>query len=162
MKSSIATLRSVAITFVAAVVFYLLAYSWMSKRQTGKGPWMVDFATNSAGVPELIISQKSLGISNITVRFEGEQLAPTNTTGTVSFNTPQKRTPFGRTIYDDLMFQPGSVALDCFGHVVEMIPSALGLDAQRIAWKSGDSHTLRVTNKVPTEVRAKWKGGYRR
>jgi hypothetical protein len=162
MKSRIATWQSIVLTFVAAVIFYLLAYSWMSKRQTGKGPWQVNFATNSAGTPQIIIGQSALGISNVVVSFEGEQLAATNATGAVAFDKPRKPTPFGRVIYDDLMFQPGAVALDCFGHVIEMVPSRLGLNTKPVTWKSGETFMLWPTNKVPSEVRGKWKGGYRR
>src|SRR3954466_15061647 len=107
MKSRAATWKSVVLTFVVAVAFYLVAYSWLNKRQTGKGPWQVDFSTNSAGMPQIIIAQPALGISNIIVGFSGEQLAPTNSAGHVAFAKPRQLTPFGRVIYDDLMFQPG-------------------------------------------------------
>jgi hypothetical protein len=161
MKSTAATWKSIAVTFVAAVIFYALAWSWLNKRQTGKGPWEVNFATNSSGVPQLIIAQPSIGLSNITILFEGESLAATNGTGPVTFAKPRTPTPFGRVIYDDLMFQPGSVAVDCFGHVVEMIPSALILNSISNGWRNDTIYSLSPTNKLPPEVRKKLKGGYR-
>ena len=161
MKSPVATWKSVVLTFVGAVIFYALAWSWLNKRQTGKGPWEVDFSTNSAGVPQLVIAQPSLGLSNVTVRFEGETLAATNGTGLVAFQKPKTPAPFGRVIYDDLMFQPGSVAVDCFGHVVEMIPRALILNSVSNGWRNDSIYSLFPTNKLPPEVRKKWKGGYR-
>jgi hypothetical protein len=161
MKSPFATWKSVVLTFVIACIFYALAWKWMNQRQTGKGPWEVNFTTNAAGVPQLIIAEPALGISNVTVRFEEERLAATNGTGTVAFNKPRTPTPFGRVIYDDLMFQPGVVAIDCFGHVVEMVPRTLALNSAANAWQSGATYKLFPTNKVPAEVRAKWKGGYR-
>jgi hypothetical protein len=161
MKSRSATWKSITLTFILAVIFYALAWSWMSKRQTGKGPWEVNFSTNMAGVPQLVIAQPALGFSNIIVRFEGETLAATNATGVVAFHNPRMRTPFGRVIYDDLMFQPGSVAVDCFGHVVEMIPRALILNSVSNAWRNDAVYSLFMTNKLPPEVRQKWKGGYR-
>src|ERR1051325_3357335 len=105
MKSSIATWKSVVITFALAVIFYALAWSFMSRRQSGKGPWQVNFTTNSAGVPQLIIDQPALHISNVTVQLIGEKLGPTNSTGTVAFAVPRRPTPFGFVVYDDLMFQ---------------------------------------------------------
>src|SRR5689334_11962271 len=106
MKSRGITWRSVVLTFVVALIFYFAAYSWLSKRQTGKGPWRVNFSTNSAGVPLITVEHPVLGISNVVVQFTGEQLAPTNGTGIVSFARPRQITPFGVVAYDDLMFQP--------------------------------------------------------
>jgi hypothetical protein len=162
MKSRAATWKSVVLTFVLAAIFYLLAYSWMHKKQTGRGPWKVIFATNSVGVPQLIIHQRALGLSNITVQFAGEKLAPTNAIGAVAFAKPKQPTPFGFVAYDDLMFQPGDVALDCFGHLVEMVPSALGLDGVRFEWTNNAFYSLVETNKLSAEARQKLKGGYRR
>jgi hypothetical protein len=161
MKSPGVTWKSIALTFAGAVIFYALAWSWMNKWHSGKGPWEVDFSTNSTGVPQLIIAQPLLGLSNITVQFEGETIAVTNGTGLIAFGKPRTPTPFGRVVYDDLMSQPGSVAVDCFGHVVEMIPSALILNSDSNAWRNGATYTLFPTNKLPPEVRKKWKGGYR-
>jgi hypothetical protein len=161
MKSPGVTWKSIVFTFVLAVVFYALAWTWMNRRQTGRGPWQMDFGTNAAGTPEIVIGQPALGVSNVTVRFEGEQLAPTNGTGTVAFLRPRMRTPFGRVVYDDLMFQPGSVAVDAFGHVVEMVPRTLVLNGRTNAWRNGAIYTLFPTNKVSAETRKQWKGGYR-
>jgi hypothetical protein len=162
MKSRAPTWKSVTLTFVLATVFYALAYSWISRRQTGKGPWMANFTTNSAGVPQLIIAQSRLEISNVTIQFSGEQLAPTNRTGVVSFAKPKQPTPFGYVAYDDLMFQPGAVALDCFGHVVEMLPSALGLNGVRFGWTNDLTYSLAPTDKLSADARKKFKGGYKR
>jgi len=160
MKSSGVTWKSIVLTFVLCVGFYLLAWSWMSRRQTGQGPWQVFFCTNAAGVPQLVITQNARGISNVTVRFAGEMLG-TNRVGAVEFNKPRMPVPFGRVVYDDLMFQPGSVALDCFGHIVEMLPRNLGLNGQAASWRSGEEYTLWPTNKLSEDVRRKFKGGYR-
>jgi len=160
MKSSGVTWKSIVLTFVVCVGFYLLAWSWMSRRQTGQGPWQVAFGTNAAGVPQLIIQQNALGLSNVTVLFASETLG-TNGTGAVAFTKPQMRVPFGRVAYDDLMFQPGSVALDCFGHVIELLPRNLGLNGQAVPWRSGAEHSLGPTNKLSEDARKKFKGGYK-
>ena len=162
MKSRAVTWKSILLTFVFAAGFYVLAYSWMARRQTGKGPWKVSFTTNSAGAPQLIVAQPALGISNVTIQFVGEQLAPTNQTGVVDFDKPQRPTPFGYVAYDDLMFQPGVVALDCFGHVVEMLPTALGLNGRRFGWTNDAVYPLAPTDKLSADARKKFKGGYSR
>ena len=162
MKAPFATWKTVVATFVVATVFYVLAYGWMRQRQTGKGPWQATFSTNATGLPQLVISEPQLGISNVTVQFPGERLAATNGTGHVSFAKPQMPVPFCEVIYDDLMFQPGIVTLDCFGHLVEMAPRTLGLNGVGLGWTNGAVHTLSPTNKMTAEARKKLKGGYRR
>jgi len=162
MKSGGVTWKSVVLTFVVALIFYFAAYAWLSKRQTGKGPWRVAFSTNSAGVPRIMIEHSALGISNVAIQFNGEQLAPGNSTGLVAFAKPKQNIPFGVVAYDDLMFQPGVVAVDCFGHLIEMAPVALGLNGTRVHWTSDTTHSLSVTNKLSAEARKNLKGGYRR
>ncbi len=162
MKPPVATWKSVLATFGLAVLFYVLAYSWMARKQSSKGPWRVNFTTNTAGVPRLVIEQQSLGISNVTVQFAGEQLTPTNITGVVSFLRPKQPTPFGFVAYDDLMFQPGAIALDCFGHLVEMVPSGLGVNGVRFGWTNDALYSPSPTNKLSPDARKKLKGGYRR
>ena len=76
MKSPFATWKSVVLTAVLAVVFYLLGYSWISRRQTGNGPWQADFSTNAAGIPQVSLSHPARGISNVTVQFTDEKLYP--------------------------------------------------------------------------------------
>ena len=161
MNSRGVTWKSVVLTFVVATVFYLIAYSWLSKRQTGKGPWQVTFNTAPDDAPQIMVNQPSIGITNVIVRFGGEHLNPTNRTGSVSFAKPRQRTPFGRVAYDDLMFQPGIVVLDCFGHLVEMAPRTLGLNGVPVGWSNGARHLLAATNKLSDEARQKLKGGYR-
>lgn len=162
MKSRTTTWKSVTFTFVLAVVFYLLAYSCMSRWQTDLGPWQTAFAAGEDGVPQIVIGQPALGLSNIVIRFEGETLNATNRPGLVLFAKPKMPVPFGEVIYDDLMRQPGDVALDCFGHVVEMVPVALGLNSRRFGWTNNAAYSLWPTNKLSTAARAKFKGGYRR
>ena len=161
MNSRGVTWKSVVLTFVVALLFYLAAYAWLTKRQTGKGPWQVAFTTNAAGLPQIMISQPALGISNVVIRFVDEKLEPGQVAGTVAFSKPRRTTPFGQVVYDDLMFQPGVVALDCFGHLIEMAPVALGLNGTPVGW-SNAVYSLGPTNKLSVEARKNLKGGYRR
>ena len=161
MNSRSATWKSVVFTAVLAVIFYVIGYSWVSRRQAGSGPWQADFATNAAGIPQVTFSHPARGISNVMVQFTGEKLAPTNTTGHVSFAKPKAVTPFCTVAYDDLMFQPGVVTLDCFGHLVEMTPKALGLNGTAFPWTNGAAYSLSSSDKISAEDRTKLKGGYK-
>ena len=162
MKPPAANWKSITLTFVLSVIFYFLAYGWISRWQTGRGPWQVEFTTNHAGMAQIIIAQPTLGLSNITVRFEGETLAATNRPGLVLFSKPRQPTPFGELIYDDLMQQPGVVTLDLFGHEVELLPKHLILNRQPVNWTNGAVITLVTTNKTPSGTPRPAKGGYRK
>lgn len=162
MKPPAVNWKSITLTFVLSVFFYFLAYGWISRWQTGRGPWQVEFTTNQVGVAQIIITQPALGFSNITVRFEGETLAPTNHTGLVLFSKPRQPTPFGELIYDDLMQQPGVITLDLFGHEVELLPKYLILNRQPVNWTNGAVITLAATNKIPPGTPRPAKGGYRK
>ena len=143
-------------------MFYFITYNWLSKKQTARGPWHVAFTNDTAGVPELVIAQPSLGILNVHVRFISESLSATQHAGVVEFAKPKTATPFGQVIYDDLMFMPGTVTLDCFGHEVEMLPRTLSLDRKPVAWTNNSTNDLTAAMKLPPEERKKVKGGYRK
>lgn len=162
MKSARVTFLSIALTFVAATIFYFAAYTWLTRKQTGKGPWEVTFTNDVAGVPELIIRQANLGVSNVHVRLLGEKLSKTQQTATVEFLKPQQAVPFGQLLYDDLMFLPGTVTLDVFGHEVELLPRVLVLNRKPVPWASNSTNDLAPSAKLPAEARKQIKGGYKR
>ncbi len=162
MKSARPTFLSIAITFVLALGFYFAAYRWLSGCQTGRGPWEVMFTNDVAGVPEIVIAQPGLGVSNVHVRFPGEHFAASNAPAKVVFSTPKTPVPAGQLIYDDLMFLPGTVTLDLFGHEVELLPRTLVLNRAPAGWTNNTTHTLERTNKLSSELRRSIKGGYRR
>lgn len=161
MKLRGLTGKSIALTFVLALVFYFIAYAWLSKRQTRQGPWQVVFTNDPAGVPALVITQPKLGLTNVTLRFPEEKIPATNTTGLVLFDTPQKPVPFGTLLYDDLMFLPGIVTFDLFGHEIELQLHNVVLNRSRHPWQSGETISLWATNKLPASARIpKKKMGY--
>ena len=77
MKSGRPTYLSIAITFVIALAFYFIAYNWLTRRQTARGPWQVVFTNTTSGVPELLLTPPQLGLSNVHVQFVGETIPPT-------------------------------------------------------------------------------------
>ena len=153
--------KSIAVTFVLALTFYIIAWSWLTRRQTMQGPWQVVFTNDLSGVPAIIITQPKLGLTNVTVLFPEEKIPATNTTGVVRFATPQLPVPFGTLLYDDLMFLPGIVTFDLFGHEIELQRRVLVLNRSEHPWKSGETVSLWTTNKLPASVRVpKKKMGY--
>jgi hypothetical protein len=148
MKRTITT-RSVLITFVVTLALYVCAYNSLQYLQTRKGPWEVNFATDDGGNPSITIYQPKLNISSVEILFLGERVAHTNLSERVAFDNPRKPTPFGTVIYDDLMFQPGVVTMDLFGHEVEFLPRTLIINKKEFPWNSDSTIELSSTNKPP-------------
>jgi hypothetical protein len=44
--------------------------------------------------------------------------------------------PFGRCIFLDTTFMPGTIVFEVFGHTVELMPKALIIDSQPHEWSS--------------------------
>src|SRR5262245_25240436 len=148
MKRTI-TVKSVLITFVVTLVFYLCAYNGLQYLQTRKGPWEVNFATDDSGSPAVTIYEPKLNISSVEILFLGEKVNRTNQSERVVFDKPRKPIPFGTVIYDDLMFLPGVVTMDLFGHEIELLPRTLIINKREYPWSSDTTIELSATNKLP-------------
>lgn len=156
-------LKLFGIPLVGALVIYFVGYFTVEHLRHRKGPWQVRFfATNNR--PAIRVDQPFLEISNIVILFDGETL-PTNFTATnITFVEPRDipfKTPYGRTIFEDLTFLPGTVTFDFNGHGVELIPRTLNLNGKEHPWRSGEIITLRPDEKshpiTPEEYKERMK-----
>jgi hypothetical protein len=141
-------LRHLVIPFVIAVVFYMISYSWIEHRRTRKGPWEVTFTNDVSGAPALVINQPSLAVTNLQITFPGET-ARTNTS--LSFRIPQQvpwDLPYGKCVFMDTTFLPGTITIDLFGHEIELIPRVLTIDHKEIPWTSNKIIPVAETNAV--------------
>ena len=139
-----------------ALLIYVVLFRLDSRARVARGPWEVTFMQESSGIPAVAITQASLGLSNVTVRFSGEtNFNPNDLPSSIRFQEPQMRVPFGVTAFDDLMYLPGTVVLHCFGHEVQMLPRTLFLNRSEIGWQSGATYTLSPKDKLPTLERPK-------
>jgi len=129
-------LKHLAISLVIAVVFYVTVYGWIEHRRTVKGPWVAEFRADAAGIPSLLISQTNLNISE-TITFPGQTVRPGNFSRTVIFGQTPPELPFGKLIYQDPTFLPGTVTMRLFGHLVELLPRVLTIDKKEYPWKTG-------------------------
>jgi hypothetical protein len=101
-----------------------------------KGGWQVTFLCDSTGEPSIRVSQPRLSISNVMFVFPGQSCELTNTATSISFDRPISNVPFGRVLYLDTTFLPGSVVFDLFGNEVELLPRVLVLNKREIPWQS--------------------------
>lgn len=141
-------LRHLVIPFAIAVVVYVISYSWIEHRRTRKGPWEVTFTNDASGVPTLVINQPALAITNLQITFPGET---DRTNASLSFQTPQQTPwdlPYGKCVFMDLTFLPGTVTLDLFGHEIELIPRVLTIDQKEMPWESGKTIAVARTNAI--------------
>ena len=144
-------LKHFALAFVIALIVYVISYNAIEHRRTRNGPWEVTFA-NQAGVPALIINEPRLDIANVTITFPGQ--SPPLTNLTVRFDPPQPvpfDLPFGRCIFMDTTFQPGTLVFTEFGHEIQLLPRVMTLDKRDYAWQSGAVIALTNAAKTPSQ-----------
>ena len=135
-------LKHLSIGFGLALVLYLGGYWWIEHLREAKGPWRVIFMTDAQGRPAISISQKTLGISNVTFVFPGERLDRTNTEAIMVYDAPKTNAPFGKVLFLDTTFLPGTVTFDLFGHEIELLPRTLVLNLKETPWKSDTTFEL--------------------
>jgi hypothetical protein len=132
----------VAAVFAGAVVVYFAAFTVIEHLRTRKGGWAVTFRGDSSGAPSLSVSQSYLAISNVVFAFPNAQAGQSNFAQTVVFDQPITNIPFGRVIYLDTTFLPGSVVLDLFGEEIQLLPRRFLVNQREYRWKSETTLTL--------------------
>ncbi len=132
-------IRHASIAFGIAVVFYIVFFTFMQHRREGKGPWQVDFITDSNGVPSLAIEQPTLQLSH-KIFFDNAKVPQTNLWESVRFVQGTTSIPFGELLFQDPTFLPGSVAMKMFGHNIEILPRVIVIDKKEHHWTEPDLH----------------------
>ena len=129
----------IGLVFVAALIGYVVVYGWIEHRRVVKGPWVVT-ATSESGVPAILVNQSTLGIRDVRIVFAGAH-APGNASQTVEFSQARPwpyAVPFGQCVFMDTTFLPGTIALEMFGHEIQLLPRVLTIDSAERPWRSGE------------------------
>lgn len=124
--------------FAAVALGYLLLFHAIESRRVAKGPWRVTF-TVADHVPSLRIHQPVLGIAEVQIVFSAARLS-TNLNETVRFDQARPvpfDLPFGRCVFLDTTFLPGTVVLEAFGHEIQLLPRTLTINRVEHPWQSG-------------------------
>jgi hypothetical protein len=129
-------LKHFIVAFVIALVFYFVGFSWIQHRREDKGPWQITFKTDAAGIPAISVAQSNLSIFE-TVSFPNGH-ATSNISETITFGQDVPELPFGKLIFHDPTFLPGTVTLGLFGHQVELLPRILTIDNKEYTWHSNE------------------------
>jgi hypothetical protein len=154
MKSD-GMLKQMVLVFVGALIFYVVAYSLDRHLRLRNGPWEVTFTTETNGVPAIIVHEPKLNLGDLKIVFAGETVPSTNLPQRVVMDAPAKRLPFGECIFDDLMYLPGTVTFNLFGHEIELLPRVLIINHQEHPWKSGATIQLSPAEKPTPKPVAK-------
>ena len=149
--------RNFGVVFIATLFLYVTIYGGCAAARQRGGPWVVIQGKGAGGEPWVRIAHhRVLGTNEVTLRFPGE-VAParfTNDPYTRIFNTPNTNAlPYGPTPFVDVTFFPGTVAIDVFGHLIEMVPRTLYHDGREIPWVPGTNMVVSTEGKLPPEKR---------
>lgn len=145
--------RNLVVVFALALVLYIVAYSGIESRRTRQGPWQITFTNDATGSPALLINQPRLAITNVLIRFPGE-MVPSFTNSVTTLAPLQPRPvpfdlPFGRCVFMDVTSLPGTLAVEIFGHEIQLLPRVLTLDRAEQPWRSG---TQIILNRTPAPL----------
>jgi hypothetical protein len=146
------------IAFAIALLGYIAIYHFIENRRTRKGPWQVTFTNNPVGTPAIVINQPALSISNVQIQFinpitnfESSITNDQSVSRHLLFSQPRPvpyDVPFGKCVFMDTTFQPGTLTFQLFGHEIELLPRVLVIDRQEHAWKSGQIVALNALSPI--------------
>lgn len=132
-------LKHFVLALLLALAVYFLFYNGIEHLRNRKGPWVVTFSSDSAGTAQVVVNQQWLGISNVTLSFPGTSAKP-GESSTFRYSQPRPvpyEVPFGRCLFMDTTFLPGTLTFQLFGHEIEFLPRVIILDHQEYPWHSG-------------------------
>jgi hypothetical protein len=142
-------LRHIWVPFLIAVLVYVFFYTGIEHRRTRSGPWEVTFTNSAAGGPALVINQPKLAITNVQIIFSGGSNGVSTENATLDLSQPRNvpyPVPFGKCVFMDTTFLPGTIVFDLFGHEIQLIPRVLTIDGKEIPWQSNARIFVAGTN----------------
>jgi hypothetical protein len=150
-------LKHFVFAFLIALLCYGILYRVIENRRTRKGPWEVRFTYNSKGSPTLVIDQHKLAITNIDIIFTDEPAPSADALTTMVFSQARPvpyDVPFGKCVFMDTTFLPGTVTFELFGHEIELLPRVLMIDHEERPWLSNHPITLYPVRESHTATNA--------
>lgn len=140
--------------FIGTLFLYVTIYGGCQAYRVRNGAWQLTFDRLADGTPQLRIEHpKILGSGPVALSFPGEN-APRVTNGPITWvyrGPDTNTTPFGPIVFLDTTQLPGTIAINAFGHAVQMVPRTLQVDFQEIPWTSGTNIVLQASAKPDPE-----------
>ena len=161
MKSD-GPLKHFALALFLAGACYAVFYPTIEHRRTRKGPWEVTFTsiteTNTV-IPVVIINEPKLAITNVQIVFLEEKVPAVQLPIKLIFSEAKPvpyDVPFGKCIFMDTTFLPGTLTLQLFNHEIELLPRVLITDQREHPWLSSNTipvHPIEAPTSHPTVSR---------
>jgi hypothetical protein len=145
-------MKHIVYAFLLALVGYIIFYQAIEHRRTRNGPWQVTFTRSAAGEPALVINHAKLAITNVQICFSQASPPPATNTATLLFREPQPvpfDVPYGKCVFMDTTFLPGTVTFQLFGHEIELLPRVLIIDHQEHPWQPQLRVALPISAPLP-------------
>ena len=142
--------KHVVFAFIIALFLYLSGFGLIEHFRQVKGPWRVTFKSDGDGHPSVVASQQKLNLASVTFVFPDVRIEQANLSRMIIFDSPITNIPFGKVLFLDTTFLPGTVTMDLFGHEIELLPRVLVLNRKEIPWKSGTVFELSEKEKPPS------------
>lgn len=141
--SSPALWKPILVVFLITLTGYAVVFNWIEHRRRQNGPWQMTF-TEVGGLPAIVVNQPALQLTNVTVVFSGAP-PPTNLPQTVAFEHGRPAPydlPFGKCVFVDPLFLPGSATCEIFNHEIQLLPRTLTIDGIEHPWRSEEKILL--------------------
>lgn len=152
--------KQILIVFIVSLAAYIGFYQFDKWTRLHHGPWQATFASEN-GVPSLTVSETNLKISGVKIAFPGEAATNPTTPITVTFDDVTKTNlPFGKVIFHDLTYLPGTMTMNFFGHEIELLPRTLVVNRKPVPWENGRVITVKPEEKLPPDPAPKKKSRY--
>ena len=130
--------RHLLIGFVIALGLYVTLFWFIENRRAAQTPWVVWYEVDATGHAKLEISQQSLGLGPVEIRFAATTTNATLARTQIVFGIPKpvpRPMPAGRCLFEDLTFLPGTVALNVARADIQMLPRALTIGTNEFPWR---------------------------
>jgi hypothetical protein len=130
--------RHLLIGFGLALGLYVAAFWFIEHRRTAQTPWTVWFEADTNGQLRLEISQESLGLGPVEIRFGESNTNNFPVRTRVKFQSPKpvpRPLPVGECLFEDLTFLPGTVVLQVNQTSIQMLPRALTIGTNEFSWR---------------------------
>jgi hypothetical protein len=146
--------RHLFFAFLIAVTAYAGFFALDRHLRLRRGPWEITFRNETNG-PAILVNEPKLGIAEVKIVFPGEAPFASGVPAVVRYDEPLKALPAGRVVFDDLMYLPGTVTFELFGHEIELLPRTLYVNRRPVAWASGQTIELSAADKPANLLRPK-------
>lgn len=141
--------KQVLTVFAVTVTIYVAAFAFDQHLRSRNGPWQLTFEAATNGFVTVQIDAPRLGVSNVVVSITGATVPEPVPSHRMTFDQPLQKPPFGKLLFEDLTYLPGTLSFDLFGHEVEMLPRVLTVDRREYPWSPGLRIELSPDHKPP-------------